>query len=188
MKIPLKDFTLKNVQKIKQNNKWNDHFNFILWPRILVWLGLMEQFNDIKSVQWKIHYSPNNMNNNMISIHIQDPNKVFNFHFQIPLIQKLNFNLFLGDSTYNFFEAHPLLLSNGIMKPNEFPIKATSNILPHLLLSTPVNKYNPKTLQVINENNYLQLTKHDALINMLTYHFKKFIPALENIIKGVWCL
>jgi hypothetical protein len=188
MKIPLKNFTLENVKKIKQHNEWNEHFNVILWPRILVWLGLKEQFIDIESIQWKIHYSPDNMNNNMISIHIKDPERVFNFYFQIPLIQKLNFNLFLGDNTYNFFEAHPLLLSNRIIKPNEFPVKASSNILPHLQLSTHVNKYNPQALIKINEINFKQLTKHDALINMLTYHFKKFIPALENIINGAWHL
>ena len=188
MKIPIIDFTLKNIQQLKEQNSWSDHFNIILWPRILVWLGLKEQFSDNQNIKWMIHYTPENMHNNFISMHIIDPNNTFNFYFQVPMVQNLSFNLYLGDSTYNFFEIHPLILNKGVIKKDEYKLEATSAILPHLVLSTPNSKYDRGTLLKINEENYIELTKTDPLINLLTLNFRKFIPPLQKIITGEWQL
>lgn len=186
MKIPIVDLTLENIFILKEKNEWSDHFNLVVWPRILVWLGLKEQFKEINSLDWKIYYSPDNMHNNMISMHLKDPNKVFNFYFQVPLVQNLSFNLYLGDSTYNFFEIYPLLLSKGVVKKDELPLKATSTILPHLVLSTQNSKYNNETLWKVNDVNYSLIMQNDALINLLTYNFKRFIPPLQKIINSEW--
>ena len=188
MKIPIIDFTLENALKLKEQNHWSDHFNLILWPRILVWLGLKELFTDHNDIKWMIHYTPENMHNNFISMHIIDPNNTFNFYYQVPLVQNLSFNLYLGDSTYNFFEIHPLLLTKEVIKKDEYKLEATSAILPHLVLSTPNSKYDRGTLLKINEDNYKDLTKHDPLINLITMNFKKFISPLQKIINGEWAL
>ncbi len=188
MKIPIIDLTLENVQKLKLENEWSDHFNLILWPRILVWLGLKEHLNENRDLSWKIHYTPENMHNNFVSMHVNDPNETFNFYFQIPLVQNLSFNLYLGDSTYNFFEIHPYLISKGVINKDAFKIEATSTILPHLVLSTPRSKYDRKLLMEITEENFVELTKNDPLINLLISNFNKFIPPLQNIISGNWKL
>lgn len=188
MKIPIIDFTLNNLHQLRQQNDWSDHFNLILWPRILIWLGIKEQFKEYTSLNWMIHYTPDNMHNNFISAHIKDDHNTFNFYFQIPLVEKLSFNLYLGDSTYNFFEIYPILLSKGIIKKDEYKLRATSTILPHLVLSTANSKYEKSTLYKINEKNYLTITQTDPLINLLTVNYKKFIPPLKKIIQGEWLL
>ncbi len=188
MKIPIIDFTIENLNTLKSQNEWNDHFNLILWPRLLFWLGLKEHFSDYKALDWKIHYTPENMHNNFISMHIRDDNDRFNFYFQVPLVQKLSFNLYLGDNTYNFFEAHPMLISKGVIKKEEYKIGATSSILPHLVLSNTNHRYSQHCLRKINEVEYINLTKNDPLINLLIQNFKKFIPPLDKIIKGEWIL
>ncbi len=188
MKIPQIPFTLKEVQKLKAENDWNEHFNIILWPRILNWLDLSELFNEKKELEWRMHYTPNNMHSNMISAHIIDPNNTFNFYFQIPLKQKLQVNLYLGDSTYNFFEIYPLLKYKGIITDENPPVGATSTILPHLILSGNHNVYAQETIENINENNYSEITKNDPLINLLVHHFNKYIPVLQKIINGEWKL
>ncbi|MGQ1784422.1 MULTISPECIES: hypothetical protein [unclassified Saccharicrinis] len=186
MKIPIVDLTLENLKKLRQQNDWSDHFKLVVWPRTLLWLGLKELFADYKSLDWKIHFTPENMHNNFISMHVKDEKEVFNFYFQVPLVEKLSFNLYLGDSTYNFFEIHPALIAMGTMKKDEIEIQATTSVLPHLVLSTPNSKYDKGTLWEINEENYLYLVKNDALINLLTSNFKRFIPSLKKIIDSEW--
>ncbi len=188
MKIPIIDLTLENIQKLKAENDWSDHFNITLWLRLLIWLGLKEQFADKKELKWMIHYTPQNMHNNFVSMHIVDPADKFNFYFQCPLVEKFSLNLYLGDNTYNFFEAHPLLMEKNVFKDGEYPIAATSTILPHLVLSTKVSKYTKDCLYHIDESNYIELTKTDPFINLLTLNFNKFITPIQKIINGEWKL
>ncbi len=188
MKIPIIDLTIENIQKLREQNDWNDHFNLVVWPRLLIWLGLKAQFEDVEDLSWKVHYTPDNMHNNFVSMHINDPGKTFNFYFQIPLVQNFSFNLYLGDSTYNFFEIYPRIISEGIIKEEEYKIKATSTILPHIVLSTPQSKYERKVLMEINEENYHTMIKNDPLINLLLLNFNKFMKPLQKIISGEWKL
>ncbi|WP_068471584.1 hypothetical protein [Saccharicrinis aurantiacus] len=188
MKIPQIDFTLANLTQLKEENSWNDHFTITLWPRLLNWLGIIEQFKDYANIEWRLHYTPNNMHSNMLSAHIIDPNKTFNFYFQIPLKQNFQFNLYLGDNTYNFFEIHPFLVHKGVISNSEPKIEATSSILPHLVLSTENSKYQRATLMKINSDNYISITKNDPLINLLVLNFSKFIAPLNKIISGEWQL
>ncbi|WP_066627924.1 hypothetical protein [Labilibacter marinus] len=188
MKIPIVDLSLDNLIKLKTENDWNDHFNLVVWPRTLFWLGLKEQFAEYESLNWKIHFTPNNMHNNFISMHVTDPNEVFNFYFQVPLVEKLSLNLYLGDNTYNFFEIHPFLVSKGVIKPDEPEIKATSTILPHLLLSSTNTKYEKKTLWDIDTDNCLEIVKTDPIINLLIQRFKQYVPPLKKIISSEWAL
>ncbi len=188
MKIPQLSFTLSNLKKLKEENEWSDHFNIILWPRILNWLGLAELFSEHQEIDWRIHYTPDNMHSNMISAHIIDPNNTFNFYFQIPLKQKLQLNLYLGDSTYNFFEVYPILEHKGIITQSTPPVEATSTILPHLVLSGNNNKYAQEIIRAIDETNYSKLVTTDPLINLITKQFNKYIPVLQKIINGEWQL
>ncbi|SMO84664.1 hypothetical protein SAMN06265379_109108 [Saccharicrinis carchari] len=184
MKIPIEPLTLDTLRNLKEHNDWNDHFRLVVYPRILFWLGLKKQFEEYASLDWKIHFTPDNMFNNFVSMHVKDPRHVFNFHFQIPLVEKLSFNLFLGDSTYNFFEIHPLLIKMGLIQKDEYQIKATSATIPRLVLSTQNSKYDKSTLWKIDEKNYADIVRHDPLINLLTSSFKKFVPPLVKIIEG----
>ena len=186
MKIPIVDLTLENLQLLKEQNDWSDHFNVVVWPRVLFWLGIKEQFKEYTSLDWKIHFTPDNMHNNFISMHIRDDQDVFNFYFQVPLVEKLTFNLYLGDSTYNFFEIHPFLIDRKIIKKDEYQIQATSNILPHLVLSSESTKYDKAVLWEIDESSYLKAVANDPIINTLVAGFRKFISPLEKIIKGEW--
>jgi len=186
MKIPIIDFTIENAINLKEQNSHSDHFNIILWPRILFWLGLKEHFSDYKNLNWKIHYTPDNMHNNFISMHVRYEKTKLNFYFQVPLVQKFSFNLYLGDNTYNFFDAYPLLNRKGVIKKDEYKIEATSTILPHLVLSTTANKYQQACIYRINEENYSDITKTDPAINLLVTSFRKFIPPIEKIINGEW--
>ena len=188
MKIPIIDLTLDNLKKLKAENDWSDHFNLVVWPRALFWLGLKEQFKEHALLDWKIHFTPDNMHNNFISMHVRDEKDVFNFYFQVPLVEKLSFNLYLGDSTYNFFEIHPFLISQGIIGKDEYEIQATSTILPHLVLSSANSKYDKGTLWKIEETNYQEIVKHDPVINLLVVNFKKFVIPLQKIINGEWMM
>ncbi|GAF02493.1 hypothetical protein [Saccharicrinis fermentans] len=188
MKIPIVDLNLVNVKELKAQNEWSDHFKLVVWPRILFWLGLKELFVDHKQLDWKIHFTPDNMHNNFISMHIVDEKEVFNFYFQVPLVERLSFNLYLGDNTYNFFEIHPALIAKGVIKKEEIEIGATSNILPHLVLSTSNSKYDKRILWDIDEDNYCKLVKYDPIINLLNANFIRFIPPLKKIIDNEWKL
>ncbi len=188
MKIPIIDLTFENIQILKEQNDWSDHFNLVVWPRLLIWLGLKDQFADNNDIKWMVHYTPDNMHNNFVSMHVIDPDETFNFYFQVPLVQNLSFNLYLGDSTYNFFEIYPRIISEGIIKEEEYKIQATSTILPHLVLSTANSKYERKVLMEINEDNYMTIVKNDPLINLLILNFNKFIKPLQKIITGEWKL
>ena len=186
MKIPIEELNLDIAKKLRIKNEWSDHFKLVVWPRILFWLGMKELFVDNEQLSWKIHYTPDNMHNNFISMHIVDEKEVFNFYFQVPLVERLSFNLYLGDNTYNFFEIHPVLIANGIIKKDEVEIGATSTVLPHLVLTTSNSKYDKKILWDIHEENYAKLVQHDAIINLLNANFIKFIPPLRRIIDNEW--
>jgi hypothetical protein len=92
----------------------------------------------------------------------------------------------LGDNTFNFFEAHPLLLEKGVIKEGEYPVDATMNTLPHLMLSSRKDKFEMKSLnsQVLDEDE----VKQSALYQLLKQAFEKFNTPLFEIIKGTYQL
>lgn len=46
MRIPIQALNIENLLTLKEHNDWNDHFKIVVWPRLLFWLGLTEQFSE----------------------------------------------------------------------------------------------------------------------------------------------
>ncbi len=95
-------------------------------------------------------------------------------------------HLYLGDNTFNFFEAHPLLIQQGVIAEDEYAVAATVNTLPHLVLSGRGYRYETSLLTTAGyETEALQQSR---LYILLKDAFDKFNKGLFSIIDGTYRL
>lgn len=180
------DFTSESINNLCIQNKDDVHFTHIVKPRLMFLLKIKELHSNFRNFKWFIRYSPVNKGNNALCIQLTDPRDKFAFYFNIPLLQGFQLQLYLGNNTFNFFETHPLLIEKGVMRKDEYEVKATSNTLPHLILSNKSTRYQ---LDLIEDCNIEDIKIKDSKINQcLENAFKQFNQALFNIINTKWLL
>ncbi|MCU4174986.1 hypothetical protein [Carboxylicivirga sp. N1Y90] len=179
-------FTAQSIDKLALQHKDDVHFTQIVKRRLIFLLKIKEVHSSVKDIEWTINYSPVNKGNNSIRITLNDPRNKFAFYYNIPLLQRFHLQLYLGNNTFNFFEAHPLLIEKGVMKDDEYEVKATINTLPHLLLSKNSTRYELNLLEEkLTDNSSIESSKINQSIESA---FRQFNQALFNIINTKWLL
>ncbi|WP_430815396.1 hypothetical protein [Carboxylicivirga sp. RSCT41] len=160
----------------------NEHFESIALPRLIFINAVRQQLSAHHDLLWNVKFSLVNRSENCVSISLVDDRKKFHFFYVIPLSLRLNVHLFLGDNTFNFFEAHPVLLDKGVFKDGEYPVEATMNTLPHLILNGHSDKFEMGVLhqKVLSGDD----VKQSSLYRLLSQAFERFNPALFDIING----
>lgn len=160
----------------------DDHFMNIAQPRLELISAIKNQLTSFEKLEWNIKFSPTNRAENCVQISLNDERKKFHFFYVIPLSLGVNLHLYLGDNTFNFFEAYPLLLNNHVIEEGQFAVEATMNTLPHLLISNGKEKYERPLLQ--SENLADDAVRASKLYTLLEGAFKTFNAALFKIIDG----
>jgi hypothetical protein len=178
----------ENCLIFKEQYSQNEHFQTVVWPRLVYWLRVKEQCDVDGRLIWTFRWSPVQVSRNEIAVSLPDSRGEFHFYYAIPLMQSLKVLLYLGDNTFNFFEAHPLLVQNGIVGETEFPVDATLNSLPCLVLSNAAITYpTGQMLEIAGQGIDWQGSVLDVSDRM-TALFARFNPALDSIITGKWRL
>lgn len=177
--------TAEHIDLLYRECKVDPHFESIVLPRLLFLNKLKELFTNENQLEWKLLYSPVNKSSNCIRISLKDPNEKFAFYYEIPLMQRFDLFLFLGNNTFNFFEAYPLLLSKEVMQEGDYKIKATSRVLPHLDLNIPRANFERPLL---NQNVSLDEINNSQIFKNISMAFNKFNAPLFNIIHSKWLL
>ncbi|WP_430810146.1 MULTISPECIES: hypothetical protein [unclassified Carboxylicivirga] len=157
------------------------HFMSIALPRLKIIAAMADLLGD-QRLEWKVKYSPVNRSANGVIISLKDPRKKFLFYYAIPLSLGLNVHLYLGDNTFNFFEAHPLLIKQGVIAAEEYPVAATVNTLPHLVLNDKNERYEQGLLRASHCTP--AEVQGSRLYKVLENAFAKFNPVLLAIIDG----
>jgi len=158
----------------------DDHFLNIVMPRLRLLFAIKEEMNH--DLIWTLNYSPTNKMENCVNISLPDERKKFHLFYSIPLSIRLCVHLYLGDNTFNFFEAHPLLLKHQVIKEEEYKIEATINTLPHLVLTNRNDKYDQLLLsQTEYDSGEIRRSK---VYTILEDAFNKFNPLLKQLING----
>lgn len=164
----------------------DEYFNSIAWPRLRFIEAIKKQLDVKVALDWKVKYSPINRAENRVMISLVDARNKFHFYYAIPLSLRLSVHLFLGDNTFNFFEAHPLLKQQGVIKEDEFRVAATSNTLPHLVLSQKTDRFEQAFLSTDEFND--EKLRESSLYQLLDASFRRFNQSLFHIIDGSYQL
>ncbi|MBK3517983.1 hypothetical protein [Carboxylicivirga marina] len=172
----------EGIELLKERFLLDEHFQNIALPRLRLISAVKEQLSGFENLQWKVNYAPVNRSENSVSISLSDPRKKFNFHYVIPLSLRLSVHLYLGDNTFNFFEAYPVLLKNNVIKEDDYKVNATMNTLPHLIVNKGSDKYE---LELLRKENLLTTDVHQSnLYLLLKSAFERFNSSLFDIIIG----
>ncbi|GEM_PF-6073674 len=178
------ELEIDSINRLKEQFNYDDHFISIVWPRLKLIHSVKELLSEA-SLQWKIKYKPTNKAENEVIISLIDERKKFHFYYSIPLTIGLAVKLYLGDNTFNYFEAQPLLINNNVIKEGEFKVSATVNSLPHLVLSQRSDRYEFNLLN----NEYSQTDIESSTIyKLLKQSFDRFNAPLYKIISGEYQL
>ncbi len=180
------DLSESGLVDLKNAFASDENFSAIAWPRLRLIEALKNKLAVGDALSWKVKYSPVNSAENCVMISLFDARKKFHFYYVIPLGLRLNVYLFLGDNTFNFFEAYPLLIQKGVIQDDEYRVAATNNTLPHLVLSQKTDRYEVSMLadRKFSDDELQQ----SALFGMLDGAFKKFNSSLFSIIDGTYQL
>jgi len=171
-----------NIDELANIYAEDDHFLSIVLPRLKYIDAVRQSFGKEGLLEWKIKYSPVNRSASCVRISLFDKQKKFHFYYEIPLSIGLHIHLYLGDNTFNFFEAYPLLIEHGTMLKDEFLVEATVNTLPHLVLTGKKEKYEQAILR--KDDYSQQLISESKLYNLLEQFFSRFNKVLYQIIDG----
>jgi len=181
-KIILSDNT---IDQLCEQYKDDPHFSSIALPRLRLINKLNIFFVDHNQLVWEIVYSPINKATNCVRIHLNDAQNRFAFYYEIPLMQRFDLHLYLGNNTFNFFEAHPLLIEKGVITKDEYTIKATNHTLPHFDLNIPKARYDRALLE---DDVTLDMVRESQIYINTKNAFLKFNESLFNIIHAKWML
>ncbi|TRX63192.1 hypothetical protein [Carboxylicivirga sp. M1479] len=176
------DLSEESLESLQKQLMHDEHFNSIALPRLKMINAIRKQLDDQGQLHWKVKYSPVNRSENSVIISLLDPRKKFHFYYNIPLGLRLQLQLYLGDNTFNFFEAHPLLIKLGVIDEATYPVQATMNTLPHLVLSKRKDAFETSLLMAdeLSTDAILQ----SRLYQLLQSVFNKFNAPLQSIING----
>jgi len=168
------------IKQLHDEYAYDEHFLNIVYPRLRFLNAIKEEMSN--ELLWTVQYSMTNKMESSVNISLPDKRKKFHFYYAIPLTLRLSIHLYLGDNTFNFFEAHPLLLNHGILKEGEYKVEATLNTLPHLVLSKRSDKYDQSLLSKTEFKS--DDLRNSNVYDILKASFQKFNPALMQLIDG----
>lgn len=166
---------------LSKNLADDEFFQSIALPRLRLLNIIKKQLDPKDEMSWQIKYSPTNKAENCVRISLPDERKKFHFYYELPLSLNCKVHLYLGDNTFNFFEAHPLLIQQNVIAENELKVDATMNTLPHLVLSKSKDKYERAMLSEHLKDGDVEKSQ---VFKILKDAFERFNPILLKIIDG----
>ncbi len=175
------------IASLAQEYHYSDHFVTIVEPRLRSLLYIKEVLPEADLLDWNILYAPVNKSRNCVQLSLIDPRKKFHFFYEIPLLQKFELNLFLGDNTFNFFEAHPLLMEKAVIEASDFKVSATLNTLPHLKLSPETPAFD-RVLLDTKDTPARKQVEDSQMFRTVSKAHQRFTKPLYKIINGEWML
>lgn len=183
MKLVRTPLCLDEIEKLAMAYDGHEHFSTVVKPRLLIWDAVKGHCELGHDLIWTFRWTPQHVSRNEVAISLPDARNEFHFYYSVPLMQPLKINLYLGDNTFNFFEAFPRLVQQGVITENEFLIDATLNSLPSLSLTKTSVRYPRHLLDEIALTGTLQSEPH-ALVEMMDCYFERFNGPLLGIIQG----
>lgn len=181
------ELSIESINSLVSKYHYSDHFVTIVEPRLRSLLYIKDVFPKTEQLEWNIVYAPVNKGSNSIKLSLIDPRKKFHFFYVIPLLHKFELNLFLGDNTFNFFEAHPLLIEKDVIQESDYKIAATLNTLPHLKLASATHSFDRVLLEA-KESPSIEVIKNCQIYRAISEAHHQFTPPLYKIITGEWML
>jgi len=181
------ELSSKAINSLVSKYHYSDHFVSIVEPRLRSLLYIKDVLPETELLKWNIVYAPVNKGGNCVQLSLIDPRKKFHFFYVIPLLHKFELNLFLGDNTFNFFEAHPLLIEKEVIQESDYKISATLNTLPHLKLASATRSFDRVLLEE-NEDPSTDTIKNSQIYRTISEAHQLFTPSLYKIINGEWML
>jgi len=181
------ELSIESINALVSEYHYSDHFVTIVEPRLRSLLYIKDALPETEQLKWTIVYSPVNKGGNCVQLSLIDPRKKFHFFYVIPLLHKFELNLFLGDNTFNFFEAHPLLIEKEVIQESDYKIAATLNTLPHLKLA-PATRSFDRVLLEAKESPSIEAIKDCQIYRAISEAHHHFTTPLYKIIKGEWML
>lgn len=174
-----------NIQLLNDLYSEDPHFSNIVKVRLAFLNRIKDLFIEDINLEWQIHFSATHRSSNCVRIVLKDLQSKFAFYYQIPLLQRFELHLYLGNNTFNFFEAHPFLIKKNVMRADEYKVKATTQILPHLDLSSRKVNFQRAFME---ESLPLENLMESQIYRKLNQAFGQFNEALFNIINSKWML
>lgn len=180
MKGPL---TQKNIEEAYRTFADNEHFRQIAFPRLKAIYYIKKELKDIPDLEWKFKYDHVNLPTNHISLHFTPCKGTdFSFFYKIPLVQKFEFQLYLGTSSIHFIEINNYLIEKNLLSKDQFPIKAEYRTIPHLLLNGNIKRYQIDVLSKIEEQDTFAPIIDNNILQVMQKSIKLMNPILKNII------
>jgi len=182
MKYP---FTAENIKKLSQEYSGNQNFILNTLPRLKILHTIKKSLNTIPNLYWHVEYNHTDVSMNRITIHHQNKaNKDFNFFYEIPLSLKFELRVFLSNSSIHFIDLYNFLLEKGIIRKNQFPIKATYHTIPHFILNSETKYYDMRIINKHSTHDDLNEYLIDEKVkNEIQSGFKIFNPIFDQIIE-----
>ena len=181
------ELSSESINLLASKYHYSDHFVTIVEPRLRSLLYIKDVLPETKLLEWNIVYAPVNKGSNCVHLSLIDPRKKFHFFYVIPLLHKFELNMFLGDNTFNFFEAHPLLIEKGVIQESDYKIAATLNTLPHLKLAADVRSFD-RVLLKAKQIPSVEDIKECHIYRAIAKAHHRFTARLYKIINGGWML
>ncbi|MBI9062730.1 MAG: hypothetical protein JEZ14_12155 [Marinilabiliaceae bacterium] len=181
------ELSSESINALVSKYHYSDHFVTIVEPRLRSLLHIKDVLPETAQLEWTIVYAPVNKGGNCVQLSLIDPRKKFHFSYVIPLLHKFELNLFLGDNTFNFFEAHPLLIEKEVIQESDYKIAATLNTLPHLKLASATRSFDRVLLEA-KESPSIEAIKDCQIYRAISQAHLQFTTPLYKIINGEWML
>lgn len=168
-----------NIEKAKKEFLHDEVFQEIILPRLKIILNIKKELKNITSLFWDFEYNAFNTENNKINIKFNTNNPDFDFNYQIPLRQSFELRLFLSNSSIHFIKIYNFITDQNFISKEKYPLRAQYRVLPHLILSTEIKRYDIATLNRINKEEDIIDTK---LLTCIKLSFDQTIKVLEKTI------
>ncbi|RUT78260.1 hypothetical protein [Ancylomarina longa] len=177
-------FTQKDIEKSINEYSDNENFDITILPRIMALYAIKKELKEIQNLRWYYEYDHVNIHQNQVVMEYENnQSNNFTFHYQIPLKQNFELNVFLANSSIHFLDIYNFLIQKNIIQKDQFPLKAEYHTIPHFTISMLTKRYNLRILKKITEEKDLNHTfTDDAILNELKNGFNIFNPIFEQIL------
>ncbi|GAB7086836.1 hypothetical protein [Marinifilum fragile] len=180
----LLDLEKVNIEKAINLFAQNQNFTYTAYPRLKTLYAIKKEFKHIPELDWKFEFDHVNVNQNRVIIEYrQNKSEDFSFYYEIPLLVNFELRVFLAKSSIHFLDLYNFLLSNDIIKENQFKLKAEYHTIPHFIINQKVKRYNTGILNKIQNNtDFDGLPVDDNIKNEIDLGFQFFNPIFNQIL------
>ncbi|MDQ2180051.1 hypothetical protein [Marinifilum sp. D714] len=173
-----------NIKKAFELFAHNQNFTYTAYPRLITLYAIKKEFKHIPELEWNFEFDHVNVNKNRVIIEYrQNKSDNFSFYYEIPLSINFELRVFLAKSSIHFLDLYNFLMINGLIKENQFRLKAEYHTIPHFVINQKVKRYNTGILNKIKDNNDFDgLPVDDNIKNEIDLGFQFFNPIFNQIL------